>query len=70
MKPTVNKVHTWRTTSANTISERKDHIATCTTSVHLGSANKFRVWMANGENENNGSVDKTYNKNNEHNYTY
>lgn len=24
--------------------------------MHLGSANKFRVWMANGENENIGSA--------------
>lgn len=29
---------------------------TCTTSVHLGSANKFRVWIANGENKNIGSA--------------
>lgn len=34
---------------------RKNQLLTCTTRVHLGSANKFRVWMANGENENIGS---------------
>lgn len=38
-------------------------LLTCTTSVHLGSANRFRVWMANGENENIGS------KSNEHHKT-
>lgn len=31
---------------------------TCTTSVHLGSANKFRVCIANGEKENMGSTEK------------
>ena len=29
---------------------------TCTTSVHRGSANKFLVWIANGEKEKIGSV--------------
>lgn len=35
---------------------------TCTTRVHLGSANKFLVWMASGENENIGSKHKKIEK--------
>lgn len=37
-------------------------VPTCTTTVHLGSANKFRVWMARGENEKIGSARREKNR--------
>ena len=44
------------------IRDQRGHIKprTWTTSVHLGSANKFLVWIASGENENIGSANQEF----------